>query len=765
MNDQTIDTKDIEHKFSSIKTLYDEAQTELMTFQRINNEKYIECIRQSELLISFLNNLMPHQLSRYADIVKVVYYIGADLLLKTLSNTNILHCNENDKRILEKAAIYLQKSLSMDPYYKQSIQLYETIIQFLVLLGGNINDNINLMETVLLYNPSNYQLHYNLGILYQNLNNISKSISHNKLAIEIVDLLLHDGNCTNVDELKQFKVKCFNELGRTYFALQDQHLSIFFFSQGLNVLPDDPDLNNQIGVIYTHLRYTDKAIHYFKRGIENYTKACISVGDSDTLLATLYMNMGVAYCCEINYEKAIECYDKSMSYKIIPNALQNKLMDCNYISNTFEDPMYITNLHKTINNIFPNIVNICKNYVPNPQFIGSFPYTSRTTKLNIGFIGGDFINHPVSYFISSILKTINTDAFNIYCYSSKFVDLKGAFPKCNWNIINKLSAENVYTLIRSHNIDILFDLSGHTNDNRLDVLVMKPAPIQISYCGYPNTSGLFNMDYRITDYYTDSNGKIAGPGNVVRPSTQKYYTEKLVFLSRTFLNYTPPVNINTLPIIVNADDQPAIRNQYLTIGSFNRYNKINTHVVAIWRDILRECPDVRLVVKTKEFTTNYIREAFLSLWDSEMLQRITILGFKDVYQEHLVDYNLIDIALDSFPYSGTTTSCEAMMMGVPVLTLFDSERQYHAQNVTSSIMINSDMSEFVVYSTDDYINTIKMYANNLSKLRGLKINTRENFINSPVFTNADTTTKSEFVEEFEQILLTIYANHRWPAAK
>jgi protein O-GlcNAc transferase len=219
------------------------------------------------------------------------------------------------------------------------------------------------------------------------------------------------------------------------------------------------------------------------------------------------------------------------------------------------------------------------------------------------------------------------------------------------------------------------------------------------------------------------------------------------------LSYTPSIGIENLPLLT---EQPAIKNKYLTIGTFNRYNKINDKVVEMWEKILKRCPNVRFVIKTKEFLTETLKTQFINTWkDSEVFKRVTILPYSDTYTDHLPDYNQMDIALDTFPYSGTTTSCEALMMGVPVLTLFDTERQYHCQNVTASLMINSELPEYVCLSEEEYINKVEYYQNNLDKLINLKQYVRDKFVKNV----CDYT---RFVNELEDKLLYVYKNHsKW----
>ena len=765
----TVSLQNLSEKAKVLKNLYESTQAALMKQGNLTpelNNRYLDCINKSSELIRFMDNMNPFEANRYKDDLKSTYWISAEVLTRTVG----LHMNRkgfenNEKSVLYTSVAHLQKVLSLEPFHSSARELYKLIFIYLTLFNANAEENLKLLTTVLSVDPCDYQLQYNLGFMYHRVNNLESSLHHYKLAVSLIDLQLQINDLANKNDkqrhsntktmLTQFKVKCLNGLGGIYFTIQDRELANYYFFEALKMMPNDPDINNQIGVVFTELRFTDKAIKHYKKGIENVDKAHISV-DRDMLIASMYMNMGLAYCYEINYPEAINCYNKALSYKpSLSLAYQNKLLDLNYISHLIESPMYIAKLHKAINKIYPKVVNDYHESLPNYQVkkvLSRDHMLNTKTKLNIGFVSGDFICHPVSYFMSGILKNLNYNLFDVYCYSVKVVQLKEMYPKCNWRVVKGTSPEQLRDLIINDSIDILFDLSSQTGDNRLDTFVLKPAPIQISYCGYPNTSGLTNMDYHIIDRYTDSDGVTPGPGGIVRPSTQKYYTEKLLFMDHCFLTYTPSIGFDNLPALPEV--QPCIKNRYLTLGSFNRYNKINDSVVELWEEVLTACPNVRFVIKTKEFLTDSLKTQFIKTWkNKDLLSRIEILTYSDLYTQHLVDYNLMDVALDTFPYSGTTTSCEALLLGVPVLTLFDSKRQYHSQNVTTSLMINCGMPEYVVYSKEEYISRVKSLSENLDALHDLKQKTRKAFVEGPICKHRD------FVIEFENKLIDTYKNH------
>ncbi len=739
-----------------LKQLYESAQQILTNEKRIDNDKYIECIKRCNVLIKYLDELNPFVIDRYKEEIKTTYYISAELLTRTVGlYNNRSNFNTNEKNTLYIVIAHLRKTLNLEPFHKSAKELFKLVFLYLTIFNPNAEENIALLNQILVVDPCDYQLHYNLGFMYHRNNKLDSSVYHYKLAIGILDLLLTNCKLENKKEddqvssvLKQFKVKCLNGIGSVYFTIQDRNTALYYFKLAYDIDPLDPDVNNQIGVVYTELRFTDKAIEHYMRGIENYKRAHISV-DKDMLIASMYMNMGLAKCYECDFIGAIEGYNQALKYKPrLSLAYQNKLLDSNYISHLIEDPMYIARIHKAINKIYPVVIDDyrvgCPDYKVKTEILNSKSRTDlikSNVKINIGFVSGDFICHPVAYFLHSILNHINYDLFNVTCYSVKIVELKGMFPKCNWAVVKNLSNEAFKQRIQEDNIDILFDMSAHTGDNRLDTFVLKPAPIQISYCGYPNSSGIRSMDYRITDKYCDSE------------KSQKYYQEKFIFMDKTFLAYTPSMGIKNIPELT---EQPLVKNDYITFGSFNRYNKINSMVIGVWEKILKAIPNARFVIKTKEFLTPKLRKQFLDTFkDKSVLERVIILPYSDTYTEHLPDYNKMDIALDTFPYSGTTTSCESLMMGVPLLTIFDNVRHYHSQNVTTSLMKNCGLDEYITTSQEEYINKAVYFSKNLDKLHNLKADVRSRFINSPICNY------TEFVDEFEEKLFTLYKKHKW----
>lgn len=713
--------------------------------------KYQEAFNYLNHIVTEYDTVSIHDKLQNEDLFKNVFYYVAEIMCTSVGlHSKRTEYKPSEKLFLVRSIENLERALNIDPFDKKTLDLYKTVILYLSFFEKKSDERLKLLTRSLLAIPYEYIIHYNIAYTYHKMNNLENAVFHYKLAYSIIvsELVQAQKKTDKTDEteneilnLKQFQIKVLNGLGSLYFIIQNKSLSKKYFMMAYEIDENDPDICNQLAVTYTDERITEKAIYFYDKGIKNAHRAHIS-NDMDLLKASMYMNMGLMYSYECDIDKSIECYNKSLQYKPrFSLAYQNKLLDLNYVSHLISDPMYLYKSHKLINKVYDNIVMDYPNYTVKDL---------NKEKLNIGFVSGDFLFHPVSYFLSSILDHIDYTKFNVYCYSSKVIKLSSRFPNVKYTCIRNTAAEDVKKIIMNDHIDLLFDLSGHTGDNRVDVFALKPAPITLSYIGYPNTTGLRNMDYRLTDNKCD--GQLS----------EKYYVEKLIYLNNSFLCYTPGMiikpmstkeQIALLPELTN--EQPFVKNGYITFGCFNRFNKINDHVISSWKSILYKIPNARLLIKTKEFKSDKLKQKFLdSFQDSKLLERIEVLPYSDGYTQHLPDYNKIDVALDTFPYSGTTTSCEALMMGVPVLTLFDNKKFFHSQNVTHSLLVNSNINGFTACTEWEYINM----AVELSKKDNLfftdfKTRIRNQFCSGKVFQ------KEEFTKNFENTLIDLYTHH------
>jgi len=329
-------------------------------------------------------------------------------------------------------------------------------------------------------------------------------------------------------------------------------------------------------------------------------------------------------------------------------------------------------------------------------------------RLRVGYISPDFRRHSVSYFFESLLDGHNRDHIEVCGYGNvEFQDqvterLKGKFDRYRdvWGMSDQAVAE----LIRADGIDILVDLAGHAGENRLRVLARKPAPLQVTYLGYPDTTGVDAVDYRLTDAWADSD------------ESARFHTEELVFLPDGFLCYKPPDFAGPVSPL------PAQDRGYVTFGSFNNNSKINPPLVRLWAQVLDATGNSRLLLKLKGGDEPDIRNLYLEQFDAAGLSRdrVEICGWKSPH-EHLKMYDLVDIALDTYPYCGTTTTCEALWMGVPVVSLVGL---CHASRVGLSILTRVGLEFFAASTRPEYVAKAAALAANLPALAQIRASMR-----------------------------------------
>jgi predicted O-linked N-acetylglucosamine transferase (SPINDLY family) len=289
------------------------------------------------------------------------------------------------------------------------------------------------------------------------------------------------------------------------------------------------------------------------------------------------------------------------------------------------------------------------------------------------------------------------------------------------------SDDRVAQQVYADQVDILVDLAGHTVNNRLRVLALKPAPVQVTYLGYPSTTGLSQINYRFTDQWADP------PGH-----SDPLYTEKLIRLPHSFLCYQAPEDAPEVAAL------PSLSSGYITFGSFNTIQKVNEEVIALWSKLLTAIPSAHLLLKCKSFsdrsTMTRYRDQFTTYGINP--ERLNLVGHQQATQDHLSLYHQVDIALDPFPYNGTTTTCEALWMGVPVITLAGNS---HVSRVGVSLLKAVDLPDLIAATPENYVDKAIALAKDLEQLAQLRGNLRLQMAQSPLC-NA-----SQFVNGLEQV--------------
>lgn len=332
-------------------------------------------------------------------------------------------------------------------------------------------------------------------------------------------------------------------------------------------------------------------------------------------------------------------------------------------------------------------------------------------RLRVGYVSADFREHSVSYFFEALLDAHDPAAVEVFCYAEvRRPDAMTARLQAkaeHWLSILGLNDAAAAERIRRDRIDILIDLGGHTANNRLGIFARKPAPVQATWCGYPNTTGLATMDYRITDARADPEGE-----------AERWHTETLVRLPRTFLCYLPPEHAGPVTRL------PARQTGTVTFGSFNSLPKATPEVVRLWARILQKVPNSRLLLKALQLRDAGVRTQVIERFVAAGVEkeRIEPVSWSAVARDHLALYGRVDVALDPFPYNGTTTTCEALWMGVPVVTLRGDR---HAGRVGTSLLTAVGLPELIADTPEAYVDLAVELARDLDRLASLRATLRE----------------------------------------
>ena len=340
-------------------------------------------------------------------------------------------------------------------------------------------------------------------------------------------------------------------------------------------------------------------------------------------------------------------------------------------------------------------------------------------RLRIGYVSPDFRDHPVGRFLLPLLENHDREQFEIFCYCDvarpDAITLRCESLADQWRKIAGMRHDAVAQQIRDDRIDILVDLSGHTSGNRLMVFAERPAPVQVSWLGYPGTTGMTAIDYRFTDALADPPG----------PLTDRLHTEKLYRLPRT--NWCFAADDHSPPVAA----APATELGYVTFGSFNTLAKVTDEMLQVWGCILQKIPSSRLLLKAAAFSAESACERVSRILAGCGADpaRLTILGPTSDHATHMAAYGRIDIALDTFPYHGTTTTCEALWMGVPVITLAGDA---HLSRVGVSLLSNVGLPELIATSVEKYIDRAAALAGDTDRLQTLRRGLRERMLSSPL---------------------------------
>jgi len=348
-------------------------------------------------------------------------------------------------------------------------------------------------------------------------------------------------------------------------------------------------------------------------------------------------------------------------------------------------------------------------------------------RLRVGYVSADFREHPIGHFCGPVLRHHARDAFEIYCYSDVSAPdaLTAALRALDsrWRDTRSLSDEALAALVREDAIDILVDLTGHTRGDRLLAFARRPAPLQVAWIGYPNTTGMSAMTHRITDAYADPPG-----------ATDHLYTERLVRMPEIYLPFAVPAE--DVPVA----PAPAAGRGVVTFGSFNVAAKLTPRMLALWARILCALPGSRLMILTLPEGRTCARIAASFERAGVDPARLDLRGTVP-HRAFLEAHAEVDIALDSYPYHGTTTTAHTLWMGVPLVTLAGA---MHASRVGVSMLSNVGMPELIATSEEEYLRIAVELAGDPHRLQAVRAGLRGRMRTAP---NMDGERYTRFLEK------------------
>ncbi len=515
--------------------------------------------------------------------------------------------------------------------------------------------------------------------------------------------------------------------------------SLKFLERALRARPDSAEAHFHRAVALRKLRRTSEAVlalHEAVRYRPNYSEAYVELaaiysldGQPDEAVrycqagiaagavsAALYDMLALALHSQGKGSEAIECCRRSVELAPQVAARHSHLL-------------YVLNFEAGIDpqTLFEEHLEWSRRHAE-PLTARAAPHDndrSPDRRLRIGYVSPHFRQHAVNYFSEPILLAHDREQYEIFCYSSVAEPdattdrIKSSVD--HWRNVCSDSDAQVAARVRDDRIDILVDLSGHLGANRLLAFARKPAPVQVTYIGYQNTTGMLAMDYRLTDERADPPGE-----------TDRYYSEQLVRLPRTFFCYKPTPAPDVSP-------SPASANGWITFGSFNNYAKVSPAAVDAWLEILSRVPESRLIVLG--YSPGVLERHWHALAERRGIaaQRIELTN-RCSRTDYLRLIARADVALDPFPCNGHTTICDALWMGLPVVML---EGQMYANRYGGTALAHVGLTDLIATSTEQYVDIAVRLAGDRGRLAGLRRNLRQTFSDSVLLDAAGFTSNLE----------------------
>ena len=562
-------------------------------------------------------------------------------------------------------------------------------------------------------NPEFFAAHYNLGNLYQERQELGMAIEAYQRALTLDDrhaqCWINLGVCQQSlghlsDALSSYRrasaldplhASAHHNLGNLLLEMERQEEAVEYLQRALHLRPDDPDTLNNLGLSYWQLGDIQRALETFQMALKQAPHA-----------ADIHNNLGLAQQNAGQLDQALEHYRRALALQPdFMEARSNLLFLLSY--NVLCGPQEMLDAHREWDRIHGGprkAATFARKHTPR-----------RKPPLRIGYVSPDFRQHAVSYFFEPILGNHDPSQVEVFCYAEvKNPDavtqrLQGLAH--HWRSSVGLSDAQLAQRIFDDRIDVLVDLAGHTAGHRLGAFAYKPAPVQATYLGYFTTTGLETMDYWISD-------QILHPDDTCELATETIYR-----LPRCCLVYQPPVDA---PPVAHRD--PA---QPIVFGSFNQIAKTSPQAVRLWAQVLRAVPNSRLLIKTNQLADSAVRDQLRAQFQQQGIdpQRLILRQRTAAHRDHLATYGEVDIALDTVPRTGGSTTADALWMGVPIVSLAGPR---FIQRLSASMLHAVGLEELVAHSEQRYVDTAVSLARDHQRRQQLRAALRQRMAQSPL---------------------------------
>ncbi len=608
---------------------------------------------------------------------------------------------------LDQALQYHQRALAARP---GSVDALNNIAVALQAQGRTV-ESLPYFERALALQPDHAGLHYNYAAALHALVRLDEAIDHYQKALQLNpglvfahrtlgDALRMSGRLGEAELQFRRALELDPRSPESWYGLGSVQLGVALpadaaesFKKALALRPEFPEAEVALGLAHKELRqFAEARVHYL-RALQlrpGYAQAWDTLG-------SLHREQG-------ELSEALDCHRKALQLEpLFENAHHNLCFTLSYVVDVAPRDVFEAHLDFARRH--------CE--LPRPDRYKNQPDPNR--RLRVGYISGDFREHAISFFIEPVLTCHDRAQFEVVCYDNSpkadAVTERLRSRTDRWENIYQFDNAEVARRIAADGIDILVDLSGHTKFNRLLALARKPAPVQASWLGYLNTTGLRAIDYRIVDHYT------APPGML-----EAYHSEQLVRMPHSQWCYQPPA---ACPEVAGL---PAARSGQITFASFHGFAKITPAVIEMWSSLLTRLPGSRLlaIANGAEATSEKFLQRFARYGIAA--DRIQLQEFKS-FDAYLEMHNEVDIVLDTHPYTGGTTTCHALWMGVPVVTMTGTTAPSRGG---ASVMAAVGLSDLVADSAEDYVSIAAQLADDLPRLAKLRAGLRQSTQASPL---------------------------------